>query len=724
MIRLNDGEGAFPQSDGSQLIRKVEEFFSTSGPLSQFKNFEFRAQQQEMAIGVVNTLLSGGNLIVEAGTGVGKSLGYLVPAILYARSSGKKAIISTNTINLQEQLCEKDLPLLEAILGVTFSYVLLKGRQNYLCRLRLHRAIKYGDRLFTAAQLAELKSINEWALKTEDGSLSDLDFTPDPAVWSQVCSERGLCNPKKCGDKSQFAQEYGTCHYQEVRSKIVDSDLIVLNHTLFFVHLGGIDPEKNPDGILFKNDFVIFDEAHTVENVASRHVGMNLSSSQIRFILQRIWSPKTMKGLINGMTERSVTRKVEEMLDRVDEFFSLLEEACDSIYSKRCDFQTEDRDSNLLNLKNQNASQLKKRLWKELRIRNPDIIPDVLSASLAHLVSDIQALVETSNERSWAEELLEQKKRLVEIQRDILNFLKLSPDGFVFWVERTGKKQKNFTINSAPADISQYLRDRLFHGGTSIVMTSATLSTREAEGPNSESDLKSNNDPNHSVRGLQYFCQRIGASGMQCLQLGSPFDYAKQARLFLVKRIPDPRSDTYMDALCEWILFFIQKTHGHAFVLFTSVTALEQATERISQQILDMGIDLLIQGQSLPRSAMLEKFKAEGPAVLFGLDSFWQGVDVPGDALQNVILTRLPFAVPDHPLIEAKIEVIESRGGNAFFDFSLPEAVLKFRQGFGRLIRTRKDSGIVVVLDNRILTKRYGKIFLDSLPQIPTEIVE
>ena len=276
---------------GAELISQVEEIFSAKGILSRARNFEFRPEQQQMAIAVAKALQTENHLVVEAGTGVGKSLAYLVPSVLYAVARNKKAVVCTHTINLQEQLTEKDLPMLERILPAKFTYMMLKGRGNYLCVRRLAKAMQQADGLFTSPERAELERIFEWSRKTEDGSLSDLEPEPDSRVWQQVCSERGLCSPKLCGHQSEFARDNRVCFFQRARSRILSSDVLVLNHTLFFTLLGTMDDEME-GGILFKNDFVIFDEAHTVESVASKHIGLSMSNGQIRFALNRLWNPR------------------------------------------------------------------------------------------------------------------------------------------------------------------------------------------------------------------------------------------------------------------------------------------------------------------------------------------------------------------------------------------------------------------------------------------------
>ena len=647
--------------------------FSEAGWLQEALGLEHRGGQERMANAVAAAFRDDSALLFEAGTGIGKSLAYLVPGIIHACDCGRQMIVSTHTISLQEQIEKKDLPLCRRLfhsvqeLGAYAGFVsaVLVGKSNYLCTSRLSHALAERASLFDDAGYAELQRIADWADTTQTGLRHELQPPPGPEVWESVNADSSSCSRRNC--------DCNRCFYQRARARVRSAQVIVVNHALLFslISADGARAEgAAPDasGVLFPGDFIVLDEAHTVPEVAEENFGLALSSLGVERTLKHLYNPKSRRGILRKQGDAELRQRVVDALDASVQFFGFL-----------------------------GSGLLAER--PVVRIREAGVAEPLPCEPLAGLERGLAKVADKLEEGRERDEILEQKSRIRSLRAGIDEWLGLSDQGHVYWAERGGRRQTIVTLRSAPTDVAPELERCLFGAGVSVVCTSATLAVGGEMAP---------------------FAARIGAAGAAAEVASSPFDFERNMRVYVAADIPLPsaqESRTSIDALADYVGFCCERVAGGSLVLFTSYRDMQAVAATVEPRLRALGRPFLAQGGEVSRTELAQRMRELGNAVLFGTDSFWTGVDVPGDALSQVVIARLPFSPPTHPIAEAKSELIRDRGGDPFHELTLPEALIKFRQGAGRLIRTRTDRGLVTVLDSRALAKSYGRLFLEGLPQ-------
>lgn len=636
----------------------MREIFGKDGLISKrLLAYEERPEQVEMATAVQSVIKEGMHLIVEAGTGTGKSLAYLVPFILWAVEEKKRVIVSTNTKTLQHQLLDKDIPFLRECLPVKFSSCLALGTQNYLCLRRLNQTLS-GGFLLNPIDQRELTRVLNWERRTKTGIRSELEREKRIGIWERICRESDLCLGKDCPYQEK-------CYYQRFRKRLFRANIIVVNHHLFFANLA-------TNGMLLpRYQAVVFDEAHSIEEVATSYFGVRLSNFQLNYLLNSIHNARTGAGLANRLGKVK-----DDERERLQTVTTETRAAADLFFEEILNrFGPEPR---------------------TIRVKGKNTFTNRFREPLRRLSSALRDIEKGIDDKEKAIEISASADRCLGFSQGIEAFLNQGLEGYVYWIDIEAKRRRTLVaFNMAPIDIADELRKRVLDKIHPIIFTSATLSIAHR---------------------FDFLRQRLGLNECKELILHSSFNYRNQVRVYIPSNGPDPRFDPnlYTEFVAAETGKILKITKGRAFVLFTSYVMMKRVYSLLKDGLAE--ITLLKQGDA-SREELLAKFKEEVNSTLFGVATFWQGVDVPGEALQCVILTKLPFDLPNDPVTEARIESLREKGANPFLDYQLPQAIMTFKQGFGRLIRNKDDYGLVAILDTRVRRKSYGSKFLGSLPR-------
>ena len=681
----------------------IKNYFAKDGILAkEIKGFEYRKEQEEMAHYIQDAINEDRKIIIEAGTGTGKTLAYLIPAIKWAVANKKKVIIATNTINLQEQLLLKDIPLAKSIIKEDFSYVLVKGRSNYLCK-RLFNELSIGRSIdietFSMEAREQIEYILKWGNKTKTGDKAELPFEVYPNVWELVQSTTELCLGKKCPYRKE-------CFYMKTRIEKMEADILISNHHVFFADLN-VRAETDFDSeylILPRYDMVIFDEAHNIESVARSYFSVEVSKISFTRLLNRIYQKKNKR-----KKEKSALIRVEDTIDEKDledsqqyiyllntlkEEISILQNIGDEYFDeirKIYETNTEAPIRKSLN----NFEMTKSRFLETLRDKK-DIFQSKLADFLTLMMS-FNNVIDEEKDKNPEVINFNNHLKMFKTYIDSFKFINsFEDDNYIYWLD-INSKRTNVVLTATPLNIAKKLSSVLFDNLDRLIFASATI---VANG------------------NFDYFKKSLGLDEEDCIEciIKSPFNYDEQMSVYIPTDIQDSENiNAFVTDASKFIFDILLKTNGKAFILFTSYTMLNQIYYSISKKLIDKGFEVFLHGDK-PRSQLIKEFKEAENPILFGTTSFWEGVDVQGENLSNVIITKLPFLVPTDPVVSAISKKIEEDGGNSFTDFQLPEAIIKFKQGVGRLIRKKTDSGNIFILDSRILKKRYGSLFINALP--------